>query len=401
MEDDCRGFCATTALLGQRAKPSRHRSGSVLLFSLVIMLALLGMCAFAIDWGRAQLAESELQTAVDAAARYGAAGLDSGDAESRVYTSLAEARVDKQLIPADAVTITYYSYDAAAGTFSKAKADVANAIGVSVTLSGANGTEAMFGKLLGVTHVDVAAESVATLHQQIGEVAVGSCNNPWLAGMPAGTVSNPLNPKGNPDYAGSVGSSGTPIGVNLVVSPGAGLAFDSINGGASFDPSLELTNADGYQNNMFSNRFATGRIRPEDEPHIDYNGDGWPDGGWPSKWYSTDNQGQEHGKSDLAAPACSLVAVFLGPDGANVGTVPDQLVFDTKESRDFTVLYPELNQPFFIGDGRTSDGAQQEFVVPAGATTLYLGVMDVYEWNNNQGGFSTVIKQYGKIATVK
>jgi hypothetical protein len=54
------------------------------------------------------------------------------------------------------------------------------------------------------------------------------------------------------------------------------------------------------------------------------------------------------------------------------------------------------NRPiFFIGDGLTSDsnagffdGEQQSFIVPSGATRLFLGTVDGEGWYNNTGSFS-------------
>lgn len=53
----------------------------------------------------------------------------------------------------------------------------------------------------------------------------------------------------------------------------------------------------------------------------------------------------------------------------------------------FKTLSPGLSQIFWIGDGRTGTGTglRQKFVVPAGATSLYLGVVDGSGWYNNPG----------------
>ena len=76
------------------------------------------------------------------------------------------------------------------------------------------------------------------------------------------------------------------------------------------------------------------------------------------------------------------MGVFVGPGGtgvtstlANPGRAPlilDFAAFGTN----FTSLAPALNQSFIIGDGRTNQGIPQEFVVPKGATELYIGFLD-------------------------
>ena len=74
-----------------------------------------------------------------------------------------------------------------------------------------------------------------------------------------------------------------------------------------------------------------------------------------------------------ANKAMFLAGVFLGPTLPD--TPPPRLEFD-QSTDDFLVLAPLLGQSFFIGDGKTDDGALQQFVVPEGAVALYLGVAD-------------------------
>ncbi len=56
-------------------------------------------------------------------------------------------------------------------------------------------------------------------------------------------------------------------------------------------------------------------------------------------------------------------------------------------------LSPFLKQVFFIGDGLTGNGtgAAQQFIVPAGATRLFLGPADGTGWVNNSGAFTVQV----------
>jgi hypothetical protein len=54
-------------------------------------------------------------------------------------------------------------------------------------------------------------------------------------------------------------------------------------------------------------------------------------------------------------------------------------------------LYPALQQPFYIGDGLTSQANIQFVVAPTGATRLFLGTMDGVDWSNNTGMFTVVV----------
>ena len=107
----------------------------------------------------------------------------------------------------------------------------------------------------------------------------------------------------------------------------------------------------------------------------------------------------ENGIADLVAPLNSLVGLFLDDADPSLTLAPTGLDFSGSGNIDFTqisgldflMLSPFLKQPFFIGDGLTSSNVIQQFVVPAGATRLYLGSFDGYGWYNNSGLFSVEV----------
>ncbi|MGZ3402433.1 MAG: PEPxxWA-CTERM sorting domain-containing protein [Phenylobacterium sp.] len=85
-----------------------------------------------------------------------------------------------------------------------------------------------------------------------------------------------------------------------------------------------------------------------------------------------------------------LVGVFLSAATPSGGTEPAGLNFP---SLSFASLAPGLDQIFWIGDGQTGTGAGafQVFTAPTGATRLYLGTVDGFQWNNNTGGYDVRI----------
>jgi hypothetical protein len=93
--------------------------------------------------------------------------------------------------------------------------------------------------------------------------------------------------------------------------------------------------------------------------------------------------------------ANELLGVFLDdatPDSTNA--TPDPLDFSADGLQDATVLLPALNQPFAIGNGFTTNGAQKTVLAPVSATRLFLGVCDGFGgWYNNTGQFSVDITQ--------
>jgi uncharacterized protein (TIGR03437 family) len=84
----------------------------------------------------------------------------------------------------------------------------------------------------------------------------------------------------------------------------------------------------------------------------------------------------------------SLIGIFL----------PDQLTYQDSFVSNFLsaaeqvdVLEPLLQAPFLIGDGRTSAGVTRTFIVPRGATRLYLGILDG-PVSNNSGEFTATVR---------
>lgn len=408
--------------------PSRRqrlrRRGSTLVYATVGTFALAAVSAMAVDWGRVQVAKTELQAAADAAARYGVSGLQhsiagASAARANAAAVVAQNKADGRPIPFVA------SQDVEIGVWKKSNksftptTDLSEANAIRVTLKCTqdrnNAVPLTFLSLLGKSRADVTATSIASV--DFSDVAGGAGNgrfeyyipatsNPWLAGMPAGSIANPNNPHNNPDYAGSPfvdsgakkvstnnGNSGhgssTQSGSNednwsnwgdyankksspitaggVTVNPGSTITFDGVNGGANNMNSTSYFDADGN----------TG-------------------------WITGNLAGGENGIADIRVPGNSVIGVFLDNTVPSThSTVPATLNFSTAASRDFHTLQPQLRQPFFIGDGRTSTGEVQQFVVPSGATRLYIGTMDSYEWNNNVGGFNVTAHASGKIVTVR
>lgn len=114
-----------------------------------------------------------------------------------------------------------------------------------------------------------------------------------------------------------------------------------------------------------------------------------PDGGGCGD-FST---GPALGLSSYSGPANALVGVFLD-DSVPFGPAPASLDFSTPASRSQASLSPQLRQVFFIGDGLTGagSGTTQQFIIPAGATRLFLGSTDSAGANfNNTGSFTVAV----------
>ncbi|CDM65452.1 PEP-CTERM sorting domain-containing protein [Pyrinomonas methylaliphatogenes] len=117
-----------------------------------------------------------------------------------------------------------------------------------------------------------------------------------------------------------------------------------------------------------------------------------PDGGQCASNYTDINS--YDGISGIYFQGRTMFLVGVFTDGDPTGqSAPARLVYDTGgsgslSSSDLTYA-PQLRQVFFIGDGLTGtgSGSVQTFIVPSGATRLYLGFADAFAFHGNPGWY--------------
>ena len=350
-----------------------RRRGVAVIYLIAGLGALLCISCFAVDYGRALVVKGELQLAADAASRHALAGLRQGVsvAQYRALDAADDNKADGTTVALDVTQdVEFGRWDKDARTFTELTGyarESANAVRVTARRTAARGNAVPlpFGSLLRRPSIDVQVTSVASYVRTLtSEQEVAAVANPWLAGMPANTLANVGNPADNPDRA----PNNSPQLLSVRLKPGTALSFDSIVGNANNGP--------GNGTNMYT-----------------------PDGNTGNVVHNL--LGAEWGKSDVYAPINALMGVFLSDALPSLSAAPATLDFSTSQSRDFVSLSPQLRQVFFIGDGRNSRGEIQRFVVPAGATRLYLGIMDRYEWNNNNGEFTVTTYQDDVVGVVR
>jgi hypothetical protein len=187
----------------------------------------------------------------------------------------------------------------------------------------------------------LAASLGAPVFAQVVVSSVPGTANPYLSGMPNGSTC----------CGGDSAPAQSPVQVTgLTFVPGSTLTFN-VTGSVNFVPG------------------------PSGDP---------PDGGVSASTPAN------NGISGASWPANALVGVFLDNSLPTAALAPADLNFSTPGSRSFTSLSPALKQAFFIGDGLSGNGtgAVQTFVVPTGATRLFLGTSDGVGWFNNSGSFT-------------
>lgn len=344
-----------------------------MIYAVVSMTALCGIVSLAVDYARVQLTKTELQRVADSCARTAALSMSSGqtDANTKFFTQYLAGlhTADGSAVTLAAADVEFGYWDGAAKTFTvKPSSFSANALRITVarTTSRGNAIPLMWARALGKSSCDVTTQAIAyfaptkvqtfTIDPTKGDL--------WLAGMPAGSAAS---------YDDT--SANGPPSLGLPLEPGSYISFSGASGTVTNSPTGTMVSADGNVGNILT------------------HGADSPGGPTPAA---------ENGVADIVSPINALLGVFLDENAPNTTSAPSRRDYTTAASRDETSYDDiELKQPFFVGDGRTSGGTTQQFQVPLGATRLFLGTMDGYQWHNNLGSFTITVTVPSRISLVK
>lgn len=359
-----------------------------MVYTVVALVVLLAFCVLAVDVGRVQLAKSQLQQAADAAARYAATGVVSSatpDTTARQHAAalLADCTVDGGTIAPASTTVTTGTWDEGDRNFTPNTMNP-NAARVELAYNfSASGRPPLFARSLaqgGGRDTTIYATSIAVAEIGRMELFAPASGNLWLSAAEAGTRNQNFRPDAPHvwDYAGSESASRqSPQRFDLSllnVRPGDALSFEGVSGSAQWVENGAFNGADGDTGYIVS----LGRTRPPSVPTNSYNG-----------------------MSNTRAPIGAVMAVFLSDDPPSNGAAPAALDFNTATQRDYATLRPALKQVFFVGDGKRANGEVQRIVVPEGATRVFVGMMDAWQWNDNVGTFKFNVYGRKSVVTVR
>jgi Flp pilus assembly protein TadG len=362
-----------------KKETSTKRRGVAMIYALVIMTAFCMILSLAVDFGHAQVVKTELRRTADASAR-AAAGYIYTSMSSGTAAALDVAKrnsADGTPVVLDATQDIQYGYwNVNTKTFTSPVTDSStiNAVRVVTHRSAARGNAVpmMFASVMGRDACDVQAEAIVmNVGTSSVETDIQATANPFLSGMPQGSVASEINPHNDPDYAGTPSNPmASPQPFGFPISSGEALSFDSLTGNANHDPNLKTSNPDGD-------------LDDTDDPIGHNNLTTSQSGNYTTQMYS------ENGIADAWIPINAVVGIFLDDNAPSATPTPSTLDFrdpnDPNNVKDFTTLTPGLKQIFFIGDGLNKAGQHQQFIAPHGATRLFLATMDYYEWSNNSG----------------
>ena len=354
----------------------RMRRGVVLVYACFLMIIILGLVSLAVDYARVQVVKTQLQRLADATARgslqiYADSGASAATTYGPMLSTSSFNPVDVNSGMAPTLTLTSGFWTPATKTFSTSSGTLV-AVKVVATRTAANGnavplTFPLLTALGGAikTTCNVTATAIAVLQPAVtNTVTVPGKADLWLSGMPAGSTAS---------YDDTEAADPAVLGMN--VTAGTILSFSS-TGSTAQNSSYPYYSAEGSLSNVTSHM--------EYAPNGDYNG-------------------LQNGIQTITAPEVSLLGVFLTASQPSTQTPPSSgLDYSTSASQNYTSYSSlQLQQPFYIGNGQTSGGVTQSFVVPTGATRLYLATFECYQNNDNLGSLSVTVTQQAVVYLVQ
>jgi hypothetical protein len=359
------------------------RRGVTLIYVLVMFAALSGLCSLAVDLGHAEVVKMELTRAVDATAHdymqlYSTGGQASANSLGPQTYSSTDNPVDDGAGVAPTVSVVWGYWNTTSSTFSATAVTTSVAVRVTMSRTSANGNPVplLFARALGANGIDITVSAVAALVPGAStNVSVSSLSDPYFAGMPNTTT----------DSAGdTVATDGATQVTGIPVTPGEYISFSTFTGTSSIVPgTAPYVGPAGQTSAQYGS--------------VTQHGQDW-DGSYP---YSTGGY-SENGIANAIMPEDALMGVFLGANAPNTNTAPATVDWTQPSQLNHTdynnIL---LQQPFYVGNGVTSGNVVQKFLVPPGATRLYVGVWDGVQYNNNGGTIAGTIKQDSTIEIVQ
>jgi hypothetical protein len=215
------------------------------------------------------------------------------------------------------------------------------------------------------TNIDVSATAIAVLQPaQTTTSTVPGTADVWLSGMGSSAVAGDVDTLAN-----------APPTLAMNVTAGSILTFGA-TGGTGYEQGAAMAGPDGMPNNVVY--------------HAEFSKTG-------------NYNGLQNGIQTITSPTSALIGVFLTAAAPNTVTPPtsglDYTTAASQNQANYTSLL--VQQPFFVGNGTNSNSVAQSFIVPAGATRLYLGAFDQVNNADDTGSLTVTTTQQAQVYLVK
>jgi Flp pilus assembly protein TadG len=217
--------CDTHCYPSPRALPAR-RTGMALVYGAVAMVAFTAICLLTVDYGRVRVVKLELQSAADAAARAGAAGMQNGTAYTAAADVASKNRADNRTVvlrtSGSDPDVVLGHWDAATRQFI-AGGTPTDSIQVTARRTAARGDAVplTFGPALGIHSSDVRATAVATTASTPGSLGVVGVNSVWMHSNSQTdsyrSASGPYSASHSPDLGGIASNGAMYLDGNVII----------------------------------------------------------------------------------------------------------------------------------------------------------------------------------------
>ncbi len=211
----------------------------MLVYIVIALVALIGICSLAVDFGRVQVAKSQLRHAADAAARAGAAGLATSATQART-NAIAIAAANS--VDGSALTLSTSDIDVGnwSGSTFTLNGTPSNAVRVNASRTGNNGIPLLLAQVIGRSRCDVNASAVCKFTSTsvsgfIGFSSITTKNNAFIGSYNSASNTNPTHSTALASAA--IGSNGAIDGKNngvlngtVILGPSATVTGFSITG---------------------------------------------------------------------------------------------------------------------------------------------------------------------------
>lgn len=202
-----------------KGRHRRSRKAVTTVYAIILLTGLAGFASLAVDYGRAQLAKTELRAAVDAAARAGASVLSNSDADAARSAAITFAGHHQ----ASGSQVVLTAPDVEIGNFNNGVFTVngtpSNSVRVTAARTKARGNPIplTFASLIGVSTCDVTVSATATgtpsmVRGLVGLSGIDVKNNTVVASYNSSVYTDPSS--GSAGSNASLGSNGQISGGN-------------------------------------------------------------------------------------------------------------------------------------------------------------------------------------------
>jgi Flp pilus assembly protein TadG len=151
----------------RRQHQLRRRSGSALLYAVVLIPPFGAICMLGADWGRVQMVKAQLQACADGSARYALTGASDGTALTKANWIAGQQQVDGQPLTFAAADVETGTWDKTALSFTPGGSSPS-----AVRVTARRTVPTLFGAMVGAGDTAVTGQAVATF-SVIGYSLVG------------------------------------------------------------------------------------------------------------------------------------------------------------------------------------------------------------------------------------